>query len=271
MAPQADGTGLVDSHCHLHLLAAPETTDGAVAAALDAGVGHLLNVAVDVESRDQLLALSARHDRVFTSLGVHPSATGTDPDTATLAGLAEDAGFIAVGETGLDYLNGDPEPPDWQRERFRRHIRAARELGKPIIVHTRGAPADTVRILTEEDAGAVGGVIHCFTEDLATARACIELGFYISLSGILTFNKAAALRETAAALPSERLLIETDCPYLAPVPHRGKENQPAWVREVATTLAECQGTDAATIERQTANNFFDCFPLAEPAGDASMA
>lgn len=257
-------TGLVDSHCHFHLLEANADTDAAIAAAREAGVGHFLNVAVDVESRDGLIALSERHDTVFTSLGVHPSGRGEDPDEARLAALADHPAFVAVGETGLDYIT-DTGDLDWQRERFRRHIRAARAIDRPIIVHTRGAPADTVRILREEGAAAVGGVIHCFTEDWSTARACLDLGFYISLSGILTFRNAAALRETAGRLPLDRVLVETDCPYLAPVPHRGKENQPAWVVHVADTLARVQGVSIQRVADQTSRNFFRLFPLAAPA------
>jgi TatD DNase family protein len=255
---------LVDSHCHLHLLEQNADTDGALAAARKAGVGHFLNVAVDVESRDALLALSDRYRDVSTSLGVHPSGTGMDPDTDTLAALCEDRRFVAVGETGLDYVynRGDL---GWQRDRFRRHVRAARALGKPVIIHTRGAPEDTVRILREEKAHEVGGVIHCFTEDLETARACIDLGFVISLSGILTFRNADALRQTAAALPLDTLLVETDCPYLAPVPHRGNENQPAWVGRVAECLAEIRDESLDEIVSATGDNFFRTFPLARAA------
>jgi TatD DNase family protein len=253
---------LVDSHCHLHLLEQNADTDAALAAARKAGVGHFLNVAVDVESRDALLALSERYHDVSTSLGVHPSGTGMDPDTDMLAALCEDRRFVAVGETGLDYVynRGDLS---WQRDRFRRHIRAARALGKPIIIHTRGAPEDTVRILREENAHEVGGVIHCFTENTDTARACIDLGFMISLSGILTFRNADALRQTAAELPLDALLVETDCPYLAPVPHRGNENQPAWVGRVAECLAEIRDESLDEIISVTGDNFFRTFPLAQ--------
>lgn len=255
---------LVDSHCHLHLLEENADTDAALSTARAAGVGHFLNVAVDVESRDALLALSGRYPDVSTSLGVHPSGTGMDPDTDMLAALCEDARFVAVGETGLDYVY-DRGDLTWQRDRFRRHIRAARALRKPIIVHTRGAPADTVRILREEKAYEVGGVIHCFTEDLDTALACIDLGFLISLSGILTFRNADALRKTAAAIPLDALLVETDCPYLAPVPHRGSENQPAWVGHVAECLAEIRGESFDTVVEVTGRNFFRGFPLAKAA------
>lgn len=252
---------LIDSHCHFHLLEENEDTAAALARAREAGVGHFLNVAVDVESADLLRALNRRFPDVSVSIGVHPSGTGADPDVAELARLAADDTFVAVGETGLDYVynQGDLE---WQRERFRRHVRAAREIGKPVIIHTRGAPEDTVRILTEERASDVGGVIHCFTEDWPTARAFLDLGFYISLSGILTFRNADALRDTAARLPMDRLLIETDAPYLAPVPHRGKENQPAWVGRVAETLADLKKLSVEQVAEETSANFRNCFPLA---------
>lgn len=255
--------GVVDSHCHFHLLANHEAPDAAVAAAREGGVSYFLNVAVDVESRDELLAFSDRHPSVFTCLGVHPSGTGTDPSEDELVRLAADERFVAVGETGLDYIT-DSGDLTWQRERFRRHIRAARRLDKPIIVHSRGAPEDTVRILQEEGAETVGGVIHCFVEDLATAEACLAMGFYLSLSGILTFRKAASLRETAAAVPLDRLLIETDAPYLAPVPHRGHENHPAWVTHVAECLAEVKGIDYQEVTDATSRNFFNLFTGATP-------
>jgi len=258
---------VVDSHCHFHLLEEHAAPDEAVGAAREAGVDYFLNVAVDVESRDELLSFSDRHTEVFTCLGVHPSGAGHDPDEDELVRLAADNRFVAVGETGLDYVS-DSGDLTWQRERFRRHIRAARALRKPIIVHSRGAPGDTVRILTEEGADDVGGVIHCFVEDEHTGRACVDLGFYLSLSGILTFQKAA-LRETVAALPLDRLLIETDAPYLAPVPYRGQENHPAWVRRVAECLANTKSIDFQDVAETTSRNFFDLFPLARPSQSAA--
>lgn len=257
---------LVDSHCHFHLLEDNADTDEALRRAREAGVGHFLNVAVSVESRDRLLALSDRYHDLSTCLGVHPSGTGMDPDVDTLAALCDDPRFIAVGETGLDYVHnaGDLE---WQRARFRRHIRAARALGKPVIVHSRGAPEDTVRILREEKASEVGGVIHCFTENYDIGMACIDEGFLISLSGILTFANANALRATARRLPLDRLLIETDCPYLAPVPHRGRENQPAWVVRVATCLAEVRECSLEEVAGTTTRNFFRLFALATRGGE----
>ena len=254
-------TGVVDSHCHFHLLETHPGPDAAVAAAREAGVSYFLNVAVDVESRDELLAFSQRHPEVFTCLGVHPSGMGHDPDEDELTRLADHDDFVAIGETGLDYVT-DSGDLGWQRDRFRRHIRAARTLNKPIIVHSRGAPEDTVRILREEGADAVGGVIHCFVEDWPTAKACLDLGFYLSLSGIVTFNKAGALRETATHIPMDRLLIETDAPYLAPTPYRGKENHPAWVTRVAECLSEVKGMDYQEVVEATSRNFFTLFTRA---------
>jgi TatD DNase family protein len=252
---------IVDSHCHFHLLESTPSTESALDEARTAGVDYFLNVAVDVESRDQLVAFSEAHPRVFTSVGVHPCGQGIDPAPQALAGLADHPAVVAIGETGLDYGAG-PGDYQWQQARFRRHIEAARLAKRPIIVHSRLAPEDTVRILQQERAEAVGGVIHCFVEDRQTATALLDLGFYLSLSGILTFANARALRETARQLPLDRLLVETDCPYLAPVPHRGAENRPGWVCEVIQCLADIKSASFEAIAEQTARNFFDCFPAA---------
>jgi TatD DNase family protein len=248
----------VDSHCHFHLLKDSPDADAVIAAAEAEGVGHFLDVAVDVEHRDKLVAFAEAHEQVWTSVGVHPSGTGEDPEPDILVSLSRHPKVVAIGETGLDYVynEGDLE---WQRERFRRHVRAARAAGKPVIVHTRGAPEDTVTILREERADEVGGVIHCFTEDWDSARAFMDLNFHISLSGILTFRRAEALRETAARIPLDRLLIETDAPYLAPVPHRGRENRPAWVRHTAECLAKVKGVSLEEVAERTTANFFSLF------------
>jgi TatD DNase family protein len=255
---------IVDSHCHFHLLESPPSAESALAEARAAGVDYFLNVAVDVESRDRLVAFSEAHPRVLTSVGVHPCGQGTDPAPQVLAELADHPAVVAIGETGLDYGAG-PGDYSWQQARFRRHIEAARRAQRPIIIHSRLAPEDTVRILEEERAEEVGGVIHCFVEDQRTASAMLDLGFYLSLSGILTFGNARTLRETARALPLDRLLVETDCPYLAPVPHRGSENRPGWVCEVIQCLADTKSTSFEAIAEQTAKNFFDCFPAAANA------
>lgn len=255
---------IVDSHCHFHLLERPESADAALEEAKRAGVDAFLNVAVAAEDKDALIAFSERHAEVFTSVGVHPCGTGADPSAEDLAAMADHPAVVAIGETGLDYGAG-PGDYGWQQARFRRHIEAARQARRPIIVHSRMAPADTLRILQEEGAETVGGVIHCFVEDAEIARGMLDLGFYLSLSGILTFRRAEALRETATGLPMDRLLVETDCPYLAPVPHRGQENRPAWVQEVIECLADLKKTTAASVADRTAENFFACFPRAQSA------
>lgn len=255
---------IVDSHCHFHLLERPESADAALSEAQAAGVDYFLNVAVGVEEHARLTAFSARHNNVFTSVGVHPCGEGEDPEAERIAALADHPGIVAIGETGLDYGAGPDADYGWQQDRFRRHIAAARIAGLPIIVHSRLAPADTLRILQEEKAQDVGGVIHCFVEDAESARGFLDLGFFLSISGIVTFRNADALRETVAQLPLDRLLVETDCPYLAPVPHRGKENRPGWVLEVIECIASLQQATAERIAEQTAENFFACFPDAAP-------
>jgi len=220
------------------------------------GVGRALCVAVNLEDFPRVLALAKRDPRLRASVGVHPEyRDAKEPDVATLVGLADEPAIVAIGETGLDYYRSPAAELDWQRERFRVHIRAAREVAKPLIVHTRSSAADTVRILDEEGAQAVGGVMHCFTEDWATARAAIELGFCISFSGIVTFRNAAALREVARQVPDDALLVETDSPYLAPVPYRGRTNEPAYVRHVAECLAEVRGNSLEHIAAVTTANF----------------
>jgi len=252
---------IVDSHCHFHLLERPNSADAALAEAQQAGVDYFLNVAVASEERDRLIAFSERHASVFTCIGVHPCGEGDDPSTSALAKMADHPQVIAIGETGLDYANG---PGDYtgQQARFYRHIEAGRLTERPIIVHSRMAPADTLNILREQKADEVGGVIHCFVEDKPTAEGFLDLGFYLSISGIVTFRNAEALRETVKALPLERLLVETDSPYLAPVPHRGKENRPAWVIAVIDCIAEIKNVSYQTVADTTASNFFQCFPRA---------
>lgn len=252
---------IVDSHCHFHLLEEPESADAALADARAAGVDYFLNVAVGVEAHDALVGFSERHECVFTSAGVHPCGEGEDPAVEALVALADHPRVVAIGETGLDYGAG-PGDYRWQQERFCRHIEAGRQAELPIIVHSRLAPGDTLAMLREEGAASVGGVIHCFVEDYETAKGLLDLGFYLSLSGILTFRNAEALRETAARLPLDRVLVETDCPYLAPVPHRGKENRPGWVTAVIECLAGLRSESVDKVADQTAQNFFRCFPRA---------
>lgn len=256
---------LVDSHCHLNFEPLRENLPQILQNAQANGVGHVLCIAVTVEKLPEVMALAHAHPNIYASVGVHPDEQhGQDPSIEELVRLASDPRAIAIGETGLDYyrVQGDMA---WQQDRFRRHIRAARILGKPLIIHTRAAAADTLRIMREEGAGEVGGVMHCFTEDWQTAHAALDLGFYISFSGIVTFRNAEALREVAAQVPDNRLLVETDAPYLAPVPHRGRTNEPAFVRHVAERLAELRKTSYEALAATTTGNFFSLFKTARPA------
>ncbi len=259
---------LVDSHCHINFDPLGLDVPGLLDRARDNGVGHFLCVSVNLEDYPQVQALAHAYPRIFASVGVHPNERdGRDPSVEELTTLAKDARVVAIGETGLDFYRstGDLE---WQFERFRRHVRAARACGKPLIVHTREAAPDTIRVLREERAGEIGGVMHCFTEDWATARAALDMGFHISFSGILTFRSAEALREVARKVPDDRILVETDAPYLAPVPYRGKTNEPAYVRHVNDCLAALRGVTAETMAAQTTANFFRLFQSARPANGA---
>ncbi|ADE16177.1 hydrolase, TatD family [Nitrosococcus halophilus Nc 4] len=258
---------LVDSHCHLNLLDLSPfggSVHPVVAEAREAGVNHMLCVSVDLETFPDIRGLAQEYPEVSASVGVHPNTWGgTEPTVEQLVELATTPEVVAIGETGLDYFRSEGDL-EWQRERLRVHIAAAKGCGKPLIIHTRQAKKDTLRILQEEDAGEAGGVFHCFTEDWEMAKEGLDLGFYISFSGIVTFRSASALQKVASQVPADRLLIETDSPYLAPVPHRGKPNQPAYVRYVAQCIAELRKTSVADIEDLTAENFFSLFSRAEP-------
>ena len=251
--------GLVDSHCHLDF---PEFDGkmGEVREAMRAnGVTHALCISVNLAGFPKVRALAEAYDNFFATVGVHPDHEDrTEVDPARLVELAHHPRVVAIGETGLDYfrVSGDLE---WQRERFRSHIRAARECGKPLVVHTRQAAEDTLAIMREEGAAEVGGVMHCFTESQAVADAAVALGFHISFSGIVTFKNAGALRDVSRAIPLHRLLVETDSPYLAPVPHRGKTNQPALVRYVAEEVARLRGIPLSELGATTTGNFFRLF------------
>lgn len=250
---------LVDSHCHLDFPELAGDLDAVLVRMASNGVTHALCVAVELEHFPQVRALAHRHSNLFASVGVHPDYPDVQPPTVEqLLALADDPRIVAIGETGLDYyrLKGDLE---WQRERFRTHIRAARICGKPLIIHTRAASDDTIRIMREERAGDAGGVMHCFTESWETAAAAIEMGFHISFSGIISFKSAASLREVASKVPLDRLLVETDSPYLAPVPHRGKTNEPSYVLHVAECLAQLRGLRLDQIANQTTTNFGNLF------------
>lgn len=251
----------VDSHCHLAFPELAGDIDAVLARMRAAGVWQALSVCTRLEEFERIQALAQREDGIFASVGVHPDTTDAEePTIERLVGLARRPKVIAIGETGLDYYRL-PEPLDWQRDRFRVHIRAARDCGKPLIIHTRAAAADTLRIMRDEDAGKAGGVMHCFTETLDVARAAIEMGFYISFSGIVTFKNARELQAVAQALPLERILVETDAPYLAPVPHRGRTNEPCWVPFVGAKLAELRGISPSEVQAATSENFLRCFNL----------
>jgi TatD DNase family protein len=255
---------LIDSHCHLCYPELAADTPGVLARMRAAGVAQAMNISTSVQDIVAVVDLAQAHEGIFASVGIHPD--NEEPEEPTVQGLLAHARrerVIAIGETGLDYYRLK-EPLDWQRERFRTHIRAARECGKPLVIHTRSSAADTLRILREERAQEVGGIMHCFTEDAETARAAIDLGFCISFSGILTFKSAQSLREVAAIVPDENLLVETDAPFLAPVPHRGRSNEPAWVVHVAQRLAQQRGQSEAHIARCTSANFHRLFPSTAP-------
>ena len=251
----------VDSHCHLDFPELQARLPELLANMAAAGVSHALCVSVNLPALPALLDLVTPHPNLYASAGVHPDYEDTpEPTLADLEHWAAHPKVVAIGETGLDYyrLEGDLE---WQRERFRLQIRAARRLGKPLIIHTRSAAADTLRIMREEGAEAAGGVMHCFTETWEVAQAAMEMGFYISLSGIVTFKNARDLHEVARRIPLERLLVETDAPFLAPVPHRGKTNEPAWVAHVGSRVAELKGLSADRVAAATTENFFRLFNI----------
>ena len=256
---------LVDSHCHLDFPDFADERDEVVARARKAGVGVMQTICTRLSRFDEVLALARSYDDVYCSVGVHPHNVADETvDAAMLIERAADAKVIGIGETGLDYYY-EHSPRDRQRESFRVHIEAARATGLPLIVHTRDADADTMEILEDEmGKGAFPGLIHCFSTGRELAERAIAIGFYISLSGIVTFRRAEALRETAAALPLARLLVETDAPYLAPVPKRGKRNEPAFVAHVADCLAEIRGLPVAEVIEATSANFFGLFLKARP-------
>jgi len=252
----------IDSHCHINFPDLADKLPEVFDLMRHNQVSHALCISVELERFPDILALAESHPNVYASVGVHPDHEDcSEPSVEQLVALADHPRVVAIGETGLDYfrLTGDLE---WQRERFRTHIRAARACRKPLVIHTRSAAEDTLRLMREELAGEAGGVMHCFTESLAVAEAAMEMGFYISFSGIVTFKNAVALREVAAAVPLERMLIETDSPYLAPVPHRGRTNQPGYVMHVAEEIARIKGLSAEEVGEITSQNFFRLFTSA---------
>ena len=250
----------VDSHCHLDFPDLADQLPDILQRMDDNRVTHALVVSVSMPRWPALMELVAPHDRLYASVGVHPDYEDTpDPSVDELVDMATSSDrVVAIGETGLDYFR-KPEPLDWQRERFRTHIQASRASGLPLIIHTRNAAEDTLRIMREERAGEIGGVMHCFTESWEVAHQAMELGFYISFSGIVTFKNAAALQEVAKQVPMDRLLIETDSPFLAPVPHRGKTNDPSKVVHVAEKVAELKGVTVDEVAKHSTDNFFRLF------------
>ena len=258
---------LIDSHCHLDRIdLQPYQNDFScfMQEAQNCRIEHLLCIAIDLESYPAMLELVAAYPQISVTVGVHPNVQdGKDPSVEELIALGQPAKVIGIGETGLDYFRSEGDLA-WQHQRFRNHIRAAKALKKPLIIHTREAKQDTLRILAEEDAGEIGGIIHCFTEDWEFAKKALDLNFYISFSGIVTFNSAKEIKEVAKKVPERRFLIETDSPYLAPVPFRGKPNYPTYVRYVAEHIAELRGTSINQIADLSTENFYSLFKLARP-------
>ena len=257
---------LVDSHCHLDFPELHSDLDGVLERMSANGVTHALTISTTLETFPAVRAVARTHANVWCSAGVHPDERRDAREVTEdeLVAMARDPRVVAIGETGLDYyrVEGDTE---WQRARFRTHIRAARRSAKPLVIHTRAAAEDTLRLMREEGADEAGGVMHCFTETWEVAEAAMALGFHISFSGIVTFKNAADLREVAKRVPLERMLVETDSPYLAPVPHRGKPNQPAFVKHVAEEIARLRGVAVEAVARATTDNFFRLFRDARPA------
>lgn len=249
----------VDSHCHLDFPELAQDLPAILDGMSQNRVSHALVVAVSKPEWGRIRDMVAPHPGLFASVGVHPDYADTEePSVEELVEAAQDPKVVAIGETGLDYYRGS-EPFDWQRERFRVHIRASRQCGLPLIIHTRSAAQDTLRIMAEEGAEDPGGVMHCFTESWEVAQAAMELNFYISFSGIVTFRNAVELQEVARRVPLDRMLIETDSPYLAPVPYRGKRNDPSKVKFVAEKIADLREISVAEVEEATTGNFFKLF------------
>lgn len=257
---------LVDSHCHLDFPELRSDLPGVLSRMGDNGVTHALTISTTLGTFPAVHEVAASHANVWCTAGVHPDERrdGREATEDELISMAAQPKVVGIGETGLDYyrVEGDTE---WQRDRFRTHIRAARRCGKPLVIHTRASAGDTLRIMREEGAREVGGVMHCFTETWEVAEAALEQGFHISFSGIVTFKNAGDLREVARRVPLERMLVETDSPYLAPVPHRGKTNQPAFVKHVAEEIARLRGIGFDEVAQATTRNFFALFRHARAA------
>ena len=259
---------LVDSHCHLDFPGLAEVLPQTLAAMRQHDVRGALCIGVNLADFPRVLALAENYPHLFASVGLHPEyGNAEEPDVTRLAALAAHPKVIAIGETGLDY-HWHKDRPEWQRQRFRTHIRAARATGKPLVIHTRQAPDDTLDILRAENAREAGGILHCFSEDWNMAQRALDMGFYISFSGIVTFKNARAVQEAARRVPRDRFLVETDAPYLAPAPHRGQTNQPAYVRFVAEAIARLRDMTLAEVADASSENFFTLFPQTREAMSA---
>jgi len=256
---------IVDSHCHLDRLKDYDSTDNIVARAAEFDVKYLQTICTRLDQFENILSIAKKYDNVFASVGVHPSEVEEVTPAQELIDLAKDKKVIGLGETGLDYFyNKDSNHQNMQRESFEQHIIASQENGLPIIVHTRDAEDDTLRIISEgKKKQEFSGLIHCFTASKEFATKMLDLGMYISISGIVTFKNAASLQEAAKFIPLDRMLVETDSPYLAPVPKRGKTNEPSYTKYVAEFIAELKGISTAEVAEQTTNNFFELFTKAE--------
>lgn len=254
----------IDSHCHLDLIDLEpygNDFDGFMQAAMKNQIDHMLCISIDMESYPAMQQLVKPYESVSVTVGVHPNVQDCfEPGVDELVRLGQDKQVVGIGETGLDYFRSEGDL-SWQHERFRNHIRAAKQLNKPLIVHTREAKEDTIKILREEGAGEVGGVLHCFTEDWEMAEQALDLNFYISFSGIVTFKNAKQIQDVARKVPDNRYLIETDSPYLAPMPYRGKTNYPIYVRYVAEKLSDLRNTSLNQISEQSSRNFHQLFTI----------
>ena len=250
---------LIDSHCHIPLLSEDMAVDEILNNAKENDVSHMLCVAIDLEGSPNIIDLARKYKNVSASVGIHPNTELKQEATVEdIISLASNDEVVAIGETGLDYFRSEGDL-EWQRDRFRTHIAAAKELDKPLIIHTREAKEDVIRILKEERADEVGGVMHCFVEDWETAKAAMDLNFLISFSGIVTFKNAKELQQVAKQTPMDKMLVETDSPYLAPVPFRGKTNQPAYVKHVAEFIADLKEIEFEQVATQTTKNYNNLF------------
>ena len=255
---------LVDSHCHINFDPLAERIDEVLSNAKENKIDHMLCVSVNMEDFPEVESLAKQHKHIFASVGVHPcEREGREPSIEELVAIGQQEHIVAIGETGLDYFRVKDEDMSWQHQRFVNHIKTANTVQKPLIIHTRNAADDTMHMLKEEGADKCRGVMHCFAEDWATAEKALDLGFYISFSGIVTFKSATNVQEVAKKTPLDRILVETDSPYLAPVPHRGKTNEPAFVHHTAQFVADLRGITFDKLAESTTQNFFNLFTAAQ--------